>query len=180
MTYPQNDWAGIRKHYAMFGPKILAHRKNEWAVDAYSWDAGKKIIYMTPIEWNFWADARNANAIVYPQWPAQGYFIDFANPVARVGIECDGAAFHKDAARDALRQSHLEKAGWTIYRISGRDCNIDYNEETGEESPGKQLIDRICRDHDIKRVSGGTGCIMSAAELVDQFLEEMKKEWGVA
>ena len=149
----KNNWDAIRAHYAKFAPKILAHRKDEWAIDPYAWDEGKGIINMTPIERNFWADARDAGAILYPQWPACGYFLDFANPVAKVAIECDGYAYHQDREKDAKRQAVLEAAGWTIYRISGRDCNDDYDEERHIESAGKRLIDRICRAHGITRAS---------------------------
>lgn len=152
-----NNWRAIRAHYAEFGPEILAYRRDEWAIDPYQWDMGSGMIQMTPIEMNFWADARNANAVLYPQWPACGYFLDFANPVAKVAIECDGHAYHLDREADAKRQAKLEAAGWTIYRISGRECNMDYDEETHAESPGKVLIDRICADHGIKRMSAGRG-----------------------
>lgn len=117
----------------------------------------EEVKQMTPIETNFWADARDAGAILYPQWPACGYFLDFANPVAKVAIECDGYAYHLDRESDAKRQAVLEAAGWTIYRISGRECNMDYDEETHTESPGKRLLDRICDRHGIKRMSAGNG-----------------------
>lgn len=148
-----NNWNAVRAHYAECGPVIMAERKDEWAIDPYAWDEGKGIINMTPIERNFWADARDAGAILYPQWPACGYFLDFANPVAKVAIECDGYAYHQDREKDAKRQAVLEAAGWTIYRISGRDCNDDYDEERHIESAGKRLIDRICRAHGITRAS---------------------------
>lgn len=152
-----NDWNAIRDHYVEHGPEILAYRRDEWAVDPYEWDMGKGIIQMTPIEYNFWSDARDVGAILYPQWPACGYFLDFANPVAKVAIECDGYAYHQDRESDAKRQAVLEAAGWTIYRISGRECNMDYDEETHTESPGKRLLQRICYDHGIKRMSAGRG-----------------------
>lgn len=152
----KNNWDAIRAHYAKFAPKILAHRKDEWAIDPYAWDEGKGMIQMTPIEYNFWADAREANAILYPQWPACGYFLDFANPRAMVAIECDGAAYHRDKQADAKRQAVLETAGWCIYRISGRDCNTDFNEETRAASPSRKLMDRICAAHDISRTSPST------------------------
>ncbi len=28
-----NKWDAIRAHYADYGPEILAHRKDEWAID---------------------------------------------------------------------------------------------------------------------------------------------------
>ncbi len=148
----QNNWAAIRQHYADLNSQINACEPSEWAIDPYSWDMGKNMIFMTPIEENFWADCREADLILYPQYPSCGYFLDFANPVAKVGIECDGKAFHMDKKRDAFRQSVLEKNGWCIYRITGKECNEDWD-ENGETPPyGRVLADHIGRTHGIKRI----------------------------
>jgi very-short-patch-repair endonuclease len=148
----QNNWTAIKRHYADLNLRINACASNEWAVDPYSWDMGKNMIVMTPIEENFWADCREADLILYPQYPACGYFIDFANPAAKVGIECDGKAFHMDKERDALRQSVLEKAGWTIYRITGKECNENWDENGVKPPFGRVLADHIGSFHGIKRM----------------------------
>ncbi|MFA5898050.1 MAG: DUF559 domain-containing protein [Hyphomicrobium sp.] len=147
----QNNWSAIRQHYADLNSQINSCVSSEWAIDPYSWDMGKHMIFMTPIEENFWADCREADLILYPQYPACGYFLDFANPVAKVGIECDGKAFHTDKERDAFRQSVLEKNGWIIYRITGKECNEDWD-ESGKTPPfGRVLADHIGSTHGIKR-----------------------------
>jgi very-short-patch-repair endonuclease len=146
-----NNWDAIRAHYARINHLIEAAPRNEWACDPYLWDAGKNMISMTPIEENFWADCREADLILYPQYPACGYFIDFANPAARVGIECDGRAFHTDKARDAHRQGVLEDNGWTIYRIGGRECNENWDECSKKAPAGRLLADQIGELHNIKR-----------------------------
>jgi very-short-patch-repair endonuclease len=117
------------------------------------------MIFMTPIEMNFWADCRDQNLVLYPQYPACGYFIDFANPVAKVGIECDGRAYHQDKDADAYRQHVLESNGWSIYRITGRECNENWREEIDEETghetcvapAGVRLAQEIGLVHGIKR-----------------------------
>lgn len=147
----KNNWGEIKRHYRLLSDRILKTPRNEWACDPYLWDAGMHMIFMTPIEENFWADCRDADLILYPQYPACGYFIDFANPVARVGIECDGRAFHMDKARDDHRQGVLEDNGWTIYRIGGRECNENWNEETGRPPFGRRLADHIGANHGIRR-----------------------------
>lgn len=147
----QNKWNAIRHHYAKIGSRIMSAPKNEWACDPYLWDAGQNMIFMTPIETNFWADSRDADLILYPQYPACGFFLDFANPVAKVGIECDGWAYHQDVERDAKRQAVLESHGWTIYRITGRECNENWCEETGKPPAGRLLADEIGFIHGIKR-----------------------------
>lgn len=125
------DWASIREHYRRNTTRIYAGGRNNWGIDAYAWDhqAG---ITLTPIEQWLWHDIRQCNAILYPQYPVAGYFVDFGNPVARVAIECDGKAFHTDKARDERRQREIEANGWTVYRFTGSECRLDSREEEDE------------------------------------------------
>ena len=39
---------------------------------------------------------------------------------AMVDIECDGAPFHDDQERDAVRDKALRELGWAVVRFSGR------------------------------------------------------------
>ena len=159
---PKNKWNEIKRHYQQHSRWILSQPKNEWAIDPYLWDCGRQMIFMTPIEVNFWADCRDENLVLYPQYPACGYFMDFANPVAKVGIECDGQAYHTDKVADSYRQHLLESEGWTVYRITGRECNEDWREEFDEETEteiciepaGVTLARRIGQLHGIKRMCG--------------------------
>jgi len=146
-----NNWQLIFEFYEMMNPLILKERKNEWAIDPYAWDTG--LIRMTPIENWFWSDIRGANAVMYPQYPVAGVFIDFANPVAKVGIECDGLNFHLDKKKDQDRDAMLGKLGWTIYRLTGADCMKDFDEENMELSPGQKLMRHVCDVHGISRFS---------------------------
>ena len=89
----------LAKHFwSQHRKTILAAPKNEWAVDPYAWS---EWIRLTPIEEALWTDIRQANSVFYPQWPEAGYFLDFANPKAKVALECDGAAYHQDKEKDA-------------------------------------------------------------------------------
>lgn len=146
-----NDWNALRAHYSWATPRILAEKKNEWAVDPYAWDDGKAIMFMTPIEAWLWSDIREASAIFYPQYPVGRVFVDFANPKAKVAIECDGAAFHKDKAKDAARDARLEELGWTVYRAPGWLCATEYNHEKGLPSQAGQFVRRIVLDHGLAR-----------------------------
>lgn len=172
-------WLKIKEHYALFGPIILAGVSHEWEIDPYAWDYAGSGINMTPIERNLWADARNVGAILYPQWPTCGYFLDFANPVAMVGIECDGAAYHTDKERDAKRQRHLEDNGWTIYRISGRDCNTDFDDETKESSAATKFIEEICSKHDIRRRVIKASGPVKISELLDSVIDRLLARSGI-
>ena len=138
----------IREFYRMAREDIKAAGPAEWGIDPYEVDW---IRLFTPIEFGLWHDIRNANAVLYPQYPVGRYFVDFGNPVAKVAIECDGAKWHQDGQRDAVRQRAIEDLGWSVYRISGGDCKKDFDEETKEQSPGASLIYRIVHGHEIGR-----------------------------
>ena len=116
----------IRKHYDKLTKFILERSeiKNSFWVDPYC-DIDWYTI-LTPIEYNMWTAIRGfGHAPFYPQYPVGNYFLDFGNPSAMVGIECDGQLFHKDKEKDKKRDKWLSDNGWIIYRISGSDCVKD-------------------------------------------------------
>lgn len=124
MTYKPN-WERIRAHYKHNEKAIHQAGANDWGIDPYAWDSDAGI-ELTPIEESLWQDIRAIGAVMYPQFPVGRRFVDFGNPCAKVAIECDGRAFHQDAAADAQRQREIEHEGWTVYRISGRACKKDH------------------------------------------------------
>jgi very-short-patch-repair endonuclease len=69
-----------------------------------------------------WAEVRYLGLPFWPQFPIGKYFADFANPIKKIVIECDGKAFHNHA-QDSQRDAFMIGEGWTVYRISGADCN---------------------------------------------------------
>ena len=149
MSEWRNDWDAIRRFYELWNPVLLRHRQDEWAMDAYEWDNG--MLRMTPIEQWLWADIRNNSAVLYPQYPVGRIFVDFANPVAKVAIECDGAAFHMDKEKDRTRDEMLRSRGWSVYRITGSDCRTESKEETGEPGAASEFVRRIAERHSIAR-----------------------------
>ncbi len=150
-----NSWERARRHYRRHAAAIMAEPANQWAIDPYAWefDAGLKL---TPIELSLWSDIRSESAVLYPQFPVGRYFVDFGNPVAKVAIECDGAAWHQDAAKDAARQRQIEAMGWTVYRITGGDCKKadcytvdEHGGDSVEFGPARKFIREIVRRHGI-------------------------------
>lgn len=138
-----NDWNALRKHYERVMPSIMSVPAYVYGVGAYEWDNGQGMVNMTPIEYLMWCDIRTEGLVMYPQVPVLNYFLDFANPVAKVAIECDGREFH-DREKDRIRDANLAAIGWKVYRISGshicrpgRDC-----EEAGFEMNESE---RLCR-----------------------------------
>jgi very-short-patch-repair endonuclease len=88
----------------------------------------------SPIEKMFWAAYRfNTPPRLYglvPQFSVEGgkYFIDFALPDQKIGVELDGFDHHSSTAdieRDRKRQRYLEKAGWRIIRFGGAEVHRD-------------------------------------------------------
>lgn len=129
------NWNEIRTFYAKHNDAIMSERSDRYAIDPYELE-----VEFTPIERAFWHDIRCKGIVMYPQYPVGGVFVDFANPVAKVAVECDGKKWH-DAKKDAIRDAKLATLGWTVYRITGSDCLKDCIEtETGcELSPGQKL-----------------------------------------
>ncbi|MCG2615260.1 endonuclease domain-containing protein [Terrimonas sp. NA20] len=116
---PQTEvWGIIRQLYMEQLPKmIVAHERNSssWSAhDLVDWRAT-----FSPIEVIAWDLIKSRpNLVLYPQFPVFNYFIDFANPLLKVGLELDGKEFH-DNATDRERDQMLAKYGWKIYRASG-------------------------------------------------------------
>lgn len=162
------NWNAIKAYYALHHDRIM-RSASEWGVSPYSWevDAG---VSLTPIESAMWSDLRMEGAVFYPQYPALGYFLDFANPVAKVAIECDGKAFHKDKAKDALRDAKLAEHGWKVYRFTGSECVKDTQEYYDDNdalvvelAPVRQMVRDIVSKHGLRvglnrkptRIGGG-------------------------
>lgn len=138
-----NQFEAALRFYAQFRDEILAGPRNDWVIPAYSWEP---VIRMTPIEAWLWSDIREINAVFYPQWPEAGFFLDFANPVAKVAIECDGRDYHLDRAKDAARDDKLAALGWSVFRITGSDCRTEYDEEAHQEGYALRFV-RVIAEH---------------------------------
>jgi len=150
-----NNWNALRDHYRRVSPLIQEEQKNEWAIDPYAWDElnsdGRKVMEMTPIESSLWADIRQLDAVFYPQFPVGKFFVDFANPRAKIAIECDGLQYHLDKAKDAARDAKLAELGWQVYRITGRKCNTDFDEEKKSTSAAYKFVFEIASRHGLIR-----------------------------
>lgn len=80
------------------------------------------IPYFSPIESMAWGEIRCLGLPFWPQFPIGQYFADFADPIKKIVIECDGKEFHS-REKDAPRDAYMNVKGWRVYRISGADCN---------------------------------------------------------
>lgn len=114
-------WSRIRSAYAGDADQIMREPPNRWGIDPHAWESIG--VVMSPIERIFWCEARSLGVVLYPQFPIGRFFADFANPVAKVVIECDGLEFHQDGTKDNAREDVMRADGWRIYRITGSGCN---------------------------------------------------------
>ena len=111
-THGTHDvWSVIREAYELMLPIIL-ERKGRCSPYFFDWQ-------MTPIEKLAWQDIRGTGMRLFPQVPVGRYFIDFADPCKRIGVELDGKDFHSEA-KDRPRDEWLWSQGWRIFRIPGR------------------------------------------------------------
>jgi len=76
----------------------------------------------SPIEYSMWYSLRIHSKTRYfrPEFPIGKYFADFADPIHKIVIECDGKEFHKDFKKDKIRQFEIEKMGWIVLRFNAR------------------------------------------------------------
>lgn len=103
-------WNAIREIYALIDI-------NEYTAYPVDWTR-----LFTPIEDMAWGELRCLGLPFFPQYPVLQFFADFADPIQKIVIECDGKRFHnKD--RDAERDRMMIDAGWKVFRVSGSDCN---------------------------------------------------------
>ena len=105
----------IREMYRWWLPQIKKYypRFDPYGGNWTSW------IPHTRIEEDVWADIRYLHLPMVPEFPVLNYFIDFADPIKKIGIEVDSKKWHVDPQKDAIRQKEIEQEGWTIYRIQG-------------------------------------------------------------
>ncbi len=119
-----DKWGFIRQVYMEHLPLIMeASRKNIRArIDPYSIDW---LMEFTPIEKDAWISIRAKGVPLYPQFPLFNFFIDFANPFLRIGLELDGKDWHSED-RDLLRDELLARFGWKIFRIRGVETSVPF------------------------------------------------------
>lgn len=120
----------IREYYEWRTPEIMAVDPWRWGVEPYEIDWTS---IFSPIEDAFWQDIRSEGAVLYPQYPACGFFLDFAHPKVKVAVECDGKQWHMDRKKDWARDDILRKHGWTVYRLTGRQCFEDTKQKLDDD-----------------------------------------------
>lgn len=115
------DWFDALRHNYRLYAMAVERGEESWEPPSDPYMIADWVALFTPIEAAIWSDIRTYGLPFWPQFPVGKYVVDFADPVRRIVLECDGAAYH-DAAKDRQRDAALEKMGWTTYRIPGRDC----------------------------------------------------------
>lgn len=142
----------------------------EIAACPYGWGVDPRAIawarVFSPIELAMWEALRSQRVWVYPQFPIGRYFADFAHPAAGLVIECDGAAFHRDRQRDRERQKSIEEMGWSVMRITGRDCLLE--EDDPEKKSALWIFVQDVRDVVAARLQRGENRMRALAPQPDR------------
>jgi len=72
---------------------------------------------------------------IIPQYKVGKYFLDFAMPAIKLGMEIDGLAYHngqESFMRDRKRQREIESQGWRIVRFAAKEISLDVSSCYGE------------------------------------------------
>src|SRR5688500_6332575 len=92
----------IRNHYEWLTPQILERYERNKAgwISPYCHGLSWEYLF-SPIELITWDTIRLFGLCpLYPQYPVNKFFLDFAHPGAKVVLECDGKAYHLDKEKD--------------------------------------------------------------------------------
>ncbi len=74
------------------------------------------------------ADKLGHSKELEPQYPALGYYIDFAIVSRKIAIEIDGHDYHKtieQRTHDSKRDRALDLDGWRVIRFTGSEVRRD-------------------------------------------------------
>lgn len=112
-------WTLIREIYKEVIHDIEEAEKVGSGVDPYFVDWMK---VFTPVEEDAWQSIRGQGLRFYPQFPVLSYFIDFADPIKKIGLEIDGRDWHTNRDKDRARDLELLSAGWRIFRVTGAEA----------------------------------------------------------
>lgn len=83
----------------------------------------KKYGVESPAELKLYKAFKKLNISVTPQYPVDGYRVDFAwftDDGLKIAIECNGEEFHskiEDKIWDREKDNYLRKKGWKVFRI---------------------------------------------------------------
>jgi len=72
---------------------------------------------------------------IIPQYQVGKYFLDFAMPTIKLGMEIDGLAYHngqESFMKDRRRQREIESQGWRIVRFAAKEISLDVSGCYGE------------------------------------------------
>jgi hypothetical protein len=119
-----DKWGFIRQVYMEHLPIIVEISKKNirGKINPYFIDW---LIDFTHIEIDAWNSIRGKGVPLYPQFPLLNFFVDFANPFLKVGLELDGRDWHNEE-KDRERDQLLARYGWKIFRIKGSETTVPF------------------------------------------------------
>lgn len=113
-----NTLSEIRNIYQEYAFKEI-QEKYPATIDPYFFDWNK---ILTDVEKLIWEDIRRLCLPFYPKVPIGRYFVDFADPIKKIGIEVDDMKSNRDVIIDEKRESELHESGWILISIDRDLC----------------------------------------------------------
>ena len=116
--------------------EMFRHYRNGLPDERYfiDWDS-----VFTPIEKAVWIELQSLSLPFWPQYPISKFFVDFADPIKKIVIECDGKHHTREA--DRPREKIIRDLGWKIFRVTGAECLRAIDPQSLERDYKDQVID---------------------------------------
>lgn len=77
----------------------------------------------------------------------------------KIALEIDGAEFHKDKAKDHDRDVLLKEAGWTVFRVTGKEMWRTNYKDFSDYSDGEDWLEDGFGDIEDWILNSGDGVI---------------------
>ena len=106
----------IELSYKLLLPYIL-QRKGNW-INPYILDWNS---YLNTNEFSIFCVCRCLGVALYPQYKVGRFYLDFANPYYKIGVEVDSKTYHI-IEKDIERDKELKSLGWKIYHLTSSEC----------------------------------------------------------
>lgn len=97
------------------------------------------------VEDDVWYQIRALGLPFYPQFPILDYYASFADPFRKIAIELNRKKLH-NKRQDNFREQQMRKAGWEVYRLSGRTATR-YLEGAFSADVAREIEEAINSEH---------------------------------
>ncbi|MEQ9405096.1 MAG: hypothetical protein RIM99_16010 [Cyclobacteriaceae bacterium] len=99
---------------------------------------------MNEIEFKFYSDIKSIGVMLYPYYPVEDIFVDFANPFVQVAVLIQ----YKKSNVETLNRKveYLEEDGWTVYKIPSKAVSFSAEDLHKRTNPNSSSLDELERE----------------------------------